>query len=70
MQSNLRNLRERNGITGAGLARGSGLSDQTIRRAEKGRVSTPTTLYRILNALNELAGKSYKLGDVFPDTDG
>lgn len=71
MQSNLRQCRESAGITGAALARKAGLSDATIRRAERGRVVTPTTLSRIMIAYNDLApnGHGKALKDVFPDAD-
>lgn len=66
VRSNLRHIREQDGVRQVELARKSGLSDRTIRNAERGRVSTPTTLYKVLNAHNSLTGKDYDLGDLFP----
>lgn len=71
MQSHLRAVRESAGLTAAALVRKSGLSDTTIRRAERGRVVTPVTLNRIVNALNDLVppDRRVQLRDVFPDAE-
>lgn len=52
------------------LASKSGYSTQTIRRAQRGLINTPTTLYAIYHAFNELAPAGEKVAsitDLFPD---
>lgn len=66
MHSKLRDVRESEGITQTKLARKSDLSDKTVRNAEKGRVPTPVTVHKMVNALNDLSGKDYKVEDIFP----
>lgn len=70
MDSRLTHMRTERGIRQVELARKSGLSTQTIRRAESGRVTAPVTLHKIVNALNSLSVESPPLdvAEVFPDS--
>lgn len=67
MRSLLKEIREREGIPQVYISRTSGLSDTTIRAAERGKVNTPTTLNRIVKAVNRLGDTEYELSDIFPD---
>jgi len=66
--NNLKNIRTKEGLSRAALARESELTEQTVRRVEKGQPSTAPTRHRLLMALNTLAKNgqhTYK--QVFPN---
>ena len=63
----LKEYRTKAGIRISDLAKKAGVSYRTISRAEVGGKEMPTevTLYKILNALNQLSQKNYSLKEVF-----
>ena len=67
--SELRHIRQSEGLTCAELARASGVADRTVKRAEDGESVRPETRYKILRGLNSLSKHDppYELQDVFPD---
>jgi len=71
LPNNLRSVRIHEGLTLAGLARKSDVSERTLRDLERG-LGRPreVTLHRIINALNELADRrrkiDYAMEDIFP----
>lgn len=72
MISNLKKVREEEGLSRAALARGAHLSERTLKRiedGEKGYEPTPVTMNKLRNALNRLpeASRKYELRDLFPD---
>lgn len=62
----LKQKRTERGISKTKLAIESNLSIKTISRAESDKGVRDVTLHKILNALNSLTNKDYKLEDVFP----
>lgn len=74
MTSNLRRVREGEGLSRAALAREARLSERTLKRIEDGEQGyepTPVTMNKLRNALNRRpdAGRKYELIDLFPDHD-
>ena len=71
VRSNLSLIRRQEGLSKAKLARLAGVSDRTIREAEKGkRHLREETLHQILNALNKnpnrISEREYQFEEVFP----
>jgi transcriptional regulator with XRE-family HTH domain len=71
MISNLRKVREGEGLSRAALAREARLSDRTLKRiedSEKGYEPTPVTMNKLRNALNRLpdVDRTYELEEIFP----
>jgi transcriptional regulator with XRE-family HTH domain len=64
--SNLKEIREREGIRQSELARKSDISVTTIRRAEGTRWPSPVTQAKLVKALNALAETEYTVDEVFP----
>jgi transcriptional regulator with XRE-family HTH domain len=64
--SNLKEIREREGVRQTELAQRSGISAATIRRAEHGRVPSPVTQAKLVKALNALAETDLTVEQVFP----
>jgi transcriptional regulator with XRE-family HTH domain len=64
--SNLREIREREGVRQTELSKKSGVSAATIRRAENGRVPSPVTQAKLVRALSALAENQYEVEQVFP----
>jgi len=72
MSSNLREVREGEGLSRAALAREARLSERTLKRiedGEKGYAPTPVTMNKLRNALNRIPtiSRKYDLGEIFPD---
>jgi transcriptional regulator with XRE-family HTH domain len=72
LTNNLKRILTEEGIYRANLAREADISEKTIERVEAGKGGRPTTLYRILNALNVLRNKSrnnidYTFKQIFPN---
>ncbi len=56
------------GIKQVELAKESGISEGTINKlANNKRTPAPTTMNRIVKALNKLSSVSYKVEEIFPD---
>ncbi|HWX45084.1 MAG TPA: helix-turn-helix transcriptional regulator [Solirubrobacteraceae bacterium] len=71
MLSNLRQLREREGLSRAALAREARLNERTLKRIEDGEDGyspTRVTMNKLRNALNRNPTRSrdYELADLFP----
>ena len=62
--SKLRNIRLSNGITLQQIANKTGLARITIYNAEKNIKVSYVSAARIVNALNELTGKSYTVEEL------
>jgi transcriptional regulator with XRE-family HTH domain len=62
--SKLRNTRLSNGLTLQQIADKTGLARITIYNAEKDITVSYVSAVRIVNALNELAGKNYNVEDL------
>jgi predicted transcriptional regulator len=70
--NHLKRILTQEGIYKADLSRKAEISVKTIERVEAGEDARPTTLYRILNALNVLRNKNrnpsdYTFKQVFPN---
>lgn len=68
MTSNLRKIRESEGLTRAALARMAELSDRTLQRVEGGEPASAVTIGKIVKALNRLPTRlrTYTNSDVEP----
>jgi transcriptional regulator with XRE-family HTH domain len=68
ISGHLREIREREGISRAALARATGLSEKTLQRAEAGELVSSVTQHRILNAFNKNSDRlrDYDLAELFP----
>lgn len=66
--NNLKDLLIKEGISQVDLAKESDLSEGTINKiSNQKRTPSPRSMFRILNALNRLAEKTYKINDIFPN---
>lgn len=66
MNSKLKEVRIKEGLTITELSKKSGVSTRTIQRIEKGEANfKPETLNRILNTLNQLSRKNFSFEFIF-----
>lgn len=65
----LREIREREGLSRAALARLAELSDRTVQRIEDGGDAAPATVGKLLKGLNRAPNRlqAYSQDDVFPN---
>ena len=70
--NNLKKILTKEGISQVELAKESTLSDGTINKiCNQKRTPAPTSMFRILNALNKLLEKEkYQITDLFPNYKG
>ena len=65
--NNLKEIRSKEGLSRAALARESEVTEQTIRRIERGHTSTAPTRHRIVTGLNNHTKKTpFTYKQVFP----
>ncbi len=72
MLTRLRDVREREGLSRAALAREARLNERTLKRIEDeedGYAPTPVTMNKLCNALNRRQDRvrEYSLNDIFPE---
>jgi len=67
--NNLKQILIREGITQAELSRISTLSVTTINKVvNQKRTVSPTSQHKIIKALNQISGKNYEVGEIFPNS--
>jgi transcriptional regulator with XRE-family HTH domain len=54
MSTNLRTVREQEGLSRAALARAAGVSEKTLQRLELGKNASTVTKAKVVKALNRL----------------
>lgn len=66
-QNNLKKILVKEGHTQAQLASTSSLSEGTVNKiCNLKRTPSPTTMVKLVKALNKLAGVKYRVSEVFP----
>jgi DNA-binding XRE family transcriptional regulator len=72
MQTKLRQVREREGLSRPALSRLASVSEKTIQRAEAGDDVMSITKHKLVNALNrrEERLQDYEVEEVFPENSG
>jgi len=68
--ANLKELADRNGVTNVALSEKIGVRPQTVGQMFRGKWHpTLDNVYRALNAVNDLSGKTFTLADIDGEQD-